>query len=57
MLFGVENVMILRSSTIIAILMLGFSLLMLGMDEKMQIRFSSGVRDRLKKIFGVSLKS
>lgn len=50
LLFGVENVMIFRISTIIAILMLGFSLLMLGMDEKMQIRFWSGVREQMKKI-------
>ena len=50
LLFGVDNVMILRISTIIAILMLGFSLLMLGMDEKMQIRFWNGVREQMKKI-------
>lgn len=50
MLFGLENEMTLRISTMIAILMLGFSLLMLGMDEKVQIRFWGGVRNLLKKI-------
>lgn len=50
LLFGVENVKILRISTIIVILMLGFSLLMLGMDEKVQIRFWGEVREQMKKI-------
>lgn len=57
MLFGLENEMILRISTIIAILMLVFSLLMLGVEENVQIRFYGWGRDLLKKGFVVSLKS
>lgn len=57
MLFGLENEMTLRISTMIAILMLGFSLLMLGVEENVQIRFYGWVRDLLKKGFVVPLKS
>lgn len=49
-LFGVENVWMLRISTLISILMLGFSLLMLVVEEKKQIRFLVEIRDLLKKI-------
>lgn len=57
MLFGLENEMTLRISTMIAILMLGFSLLMLGVEENVQIRFYDWVRDLLKNGFVVPLKS
>lgn len=49
-LFGVENVWMLRISTLISILMLGFSLLMLVVEDKKQIRFLVEIRDLLKKI-------
>lgn len=49
-LFGLENEIILRISTIIAILMLGFSLWMLVVEEKAQIRFYGWVREQMKKI-------
>lgn len=49
-LFGVESVWMLRISTLISILMLGFSLLMLVVEDKKQIRFLVEIRDLLKKI-------
>lgn len=43
LLFGFENVMILRISTIIAILIL-------GVEDKAQLRFCGWVREQMKKI-------
>ena len=49
-LFGVENAWMLSISTLISILRLGYSLLMLGVEETKQIRFWVEARDLLKKI-------
>lgn len=49
LLFGVQTAWLLRTATLIVILMLGCSLMMLGVDEEKQIRWLGKLSERMKK--------
>lgn len=51
LLFGVQTAWLLCTATLIVILMLGCSLMMLGVDEKNQIRWLGKLSERMKRIF------
>ena len=49
LLFGVQTVWLLRTATLVVILMLGCSLMMLGVDEKKQIQWLYKISEQMKK--------